>query len=138
MDLTYNGNLGSSLFNYNNVTNDGVSNIQWLLTPAITSMPTFFDGYVQNPGFPLLSADLLTAGSAVYAGVYEDPDSGTLSKWNILYAGSIPTTVMVDSENVIHGYEFWAPDQRTFVITRLFNIVTGKISKDVFAFPRPK
>ena len=108
-----------------------------MLTPAVASTPTFFTGYVQ-PGFPLLPANLLRENNAVYAGIYDDPDFGQLTQWNILYAGSIPTTVMVDSENVVHGYNFWAPDQRTYVTTRFFNIVTGKIPKDVFAFPQPK
>jgi hypothetical protein len=108
-----------------------------LLTPAISSTPTFFTGYVENPGFPLVQANFLIASNAVYAGVTEDPDFGTLSMWNIMYAGSIPTTIMVDDEGVIHGYDFWDTNLRTYVITRLFNIVTGKISKDVFAFPQP-
>ncbi len=137
VDEAYDMNIGSSLFDYNNQSAKGVSNVVWLLSPPINSQPTFFSGYVQNPGFPLLQSDLLVQSSAVYAGVSVDPDFGSLDTWNFLFGGSIPVSAFVDGNGVVHGYNFWDPNQRTYVITRLFNIVTGTIAKDVFDFPRP-
>ena len=61
----------------------------------------------------------------------------TLVQWNILYAGSIPATVLVDNEGIIHGFDYWSPNKRTYVITRLFNIIAKEPSVDVFEFPKP-
>lgn len=102
----------------------------------MTSTPEFFTGYV-DPAFPLLEEDLLVKSNAVYAGVATEPYSGTLTKWNLLYAGTIPTTVFLDENNVLHGYDYWAPNERTYATTRLFNVVIGEIPKDVFDFPQP-
>jgi hypothetical protein len=114
-----------------------MNSVQWLLTPAISSPATIWTGHVSLPGFPIVPRDLLVTGNAVFAGVEEDQYGDELTKWNILYADTLPTTVFVDSSNVVRGWEFWYPNERTYVITRLFNIVTGTIPKDVFAFPDP-
>ena len=58
-------------------------------------------------------------------------------QWNFLFNDIVPTTVLVDEDNVIHGYDIWSPVLRTYVITRLFNIVVGEFSSEVFNFPQP-
>ena len=42
----------------------------------------------------------------------------------------------VDAHGVLAGYDFWGLDQRTYVITRFFDVVVGKIAADVFVFPK--
>lgn len=49
-----------------------------------------------------------------------------------------PVTVLVDGTQVIHGYDYWDPNERTYAITRLFNIVTGELPGYLFEFPQPK
>lgn len=138
VDLSYDSFFGSSLFDFTKVNERGIFNTQWLLSPSITSAPELLADYVGQPAFPLVQADLLVTSNAVYAGVVEDPDFGELTRWNILYGGGLPTTVLVGSDNLIHGYDFWDPNERTYATTRLFNIVPGKIAKDVFEFPTPQ
>lgn len=79
VDETYRSALGSSLFNFNDVTADGVNNTLWLLTPTLTSTPQFFTGYEQ-PAFPLVEADLLVKARAVYAGTTIEPYAGEVTK----------------------------------------------------------
>lgn len=57
-------------------------------------------------------------------------------KWNFLFGNSLPTTLLVDSDGVMRGWDAWASNERTFIITRLFNIVVGEVSKDTFDFPQ--
>lgn len=82
MDEAYDTTLGSSLFDYNNVTDEGVSNILWTLTPAVASEPEFFTGYVVS-AFPMIPTDLLVANNAVYAGVVKDPYVGEMTAVSI-------------------------------------------------------
>lgn len=44
-------------------------------------------------------------------------------------------TVNVGSEGEVTGYDFFAVDLRTRVITKFFNIVLSEIEEDVFSFP---
>ena len=71
VDEAWDSNFGSSLFDYTNVTAEGVENVQWILSPAITSPANCFRGAV-NPGFPLLADDFLVTNDAVFAGVVND------------------------------------------------------------------
>lgn len=73
--MAYDSTIGSSLFDYSNVTQEGVANKMWTLSPAIASAPQYFFGYVE-PAFPLLSEDLLIASQAVYVGTINDPYVG--------------------------------------------------------------
>ena len=52
-----------------------------------------------------------------------------------MYEGAIPAVILLNENGIIQGYNFWGTDQRTYVITRFFNIILGKIDKDVFGFP---
>lgn len=79
IDEAYDSTLASSLFDYNNVTTEGVNNVLWYLTPSIASTPQFYVGYEPIPSFPLFTADLLVANNAVYAGTADDPDFGELA-----------------------------------------------------------
>ena len=36
---------------------------------------------------------------------------------------------------MVVGYDYFAPDERTRVVTRFFDIVVGPIDQDVFEFP---
>jgi hypothetical protein len=78
VDETFDSALGSSLFDYTNVTQKGVANRQWILSPAVASPAQCFQGYV-NPAFPLISAELLIASGAVFGGVVEDPFVGSVA-----------------------------------------------------------
>lgn len=92
MDETYDTTLGSSLFDYDNVTDEGVSNIMWTLTPAVASEPEFFSGYVV-PAFPIIPSDLLVASNAVYAGVVRDPYVGEMTA--VSYSSCLQHSVAV-------------------------------------------
>ena len=63
-------------------------------------------------------------------------------QWNLLFAGSIPVIAYLNdaTEPMLLGYDFWAPDERTKVVTRFFAQSAGeKIAEKVFAdFPCPK
>jgi hypothetical protein len=39
-----------------------------------------------------------------------------------MYQGAIPVTMYVDNCGVIVGYDYFAPERRTRVITEFFNI----------------
>ena len=54
-----------------------------------------------------------------------------------MYEDVIPATLRVDAEGVIHGFDYWSPHDRTFVITRLFNIVAKEPQAEMFEFPDP-
>ena len=66
-----------------------------------------------------------------------DPDFGELQEWNILYDGTIPATLLIDDHGIAHGFDYWSPHERTFVITRLFNIATVEPPAKAFDFPHP-
>ncbi|MCJ1403214.1 hypothetical protein MMC11_006437 [Xylographa trunciseda] len=134
VDEAYDSGFGSSLFDYTNVTAEGVDNVQWILNPAITSPPDCFRGPV-NPAFPLFAKDFLVTNGAVFAGVVSDTYAGEVIAWNIMYQESIPVTLLLSQKNVVQGYDFWATNMRTYVVTRFFNILIGKIDAEVFDFP---
>ncbi len=52
-----------------------------------------------------------------------------------MYQGMIPVKLLLDKSNIVQGYDFWGTDERTYVITRFFNIILGKIDAKVFDFP---
>jgi hypothetical protein len=87
VDEAYDSALGSSLFDYTNVTQDGVANRQWILDPAITSPPSLWQGYVV-PAFPLIPRDLLVTSGAVFGGIVDDPYVGQVA--TVRLAPSIP------------------------------------------------
>lgn len=42
-----------------------------------------------------------------------------------MYQNAIPVTVYVDNCNVVVGYDFFSPYERTYVITMYFNTQTA-------------
>jgi hypothetical protein len=88
VDEAYDSHLGSSLFDYANITDEGVANRQWILDPAITSPPNLWQGYV-TPAFPLIQRDFLLTNGAVFGGIVNDPYVGevaTVCSDNLLQA----------------------------------------------------
>ncbi len=88
VDEAFDSTLGSSLFDYTNVTQEGVANRQWLLEPAITSPPSLYQGY-GTPGFPLIPRDLLVTSGAVFGGIVNDPYVGEVAT---VRARQLPST----------------------------------------------
>lgn len=77
VDEAYDGEFASSLFDYTNVTADGqVLNKLRLVGPSVGSSPTCFVEHISNPGFPLVTTDILKNNSAVFGGVVNDPEMG--------------------------------------------------------------
>lgn len=44
-----------------------------------------------------------------------------------MYQGVIPVTVYVDGCNVVQGYDYFSPGERTRVTTSFFNTRVGKV-----------
>jgi len=78
VDEAFDSTFASSLFDYTNITQGGVANRLWSLSPAITSPPQCFKNYV-NPAFPLVTEDLLVANKAIYAGMTYDSFAGDVA-----------------------------------------------------------
>ncbi|KAL9608353.1 MAG: hypothetical protein Q9167_006809 [Letrouitia subvulpina] len=135
VDQAFDSSLGSSLFDFANVTDDGlVLNKYFLVSPSIASKPNCTE-YSTNPGFPLIAPDFLTSNKAVFVGEVDDELNGRVTSWEVLYQERIPVIVSVGSEGEVTGYDFFAVDLRTRVITKFFNVVLSEIEEDVFSFP---
>lgn len=68
VDEIYDGGLARSIFNYANVSNEGlVENILTSFTDDLTS-PTVWTGYVES-NYPLFTDDLLIKNGAVFGGL---------------------------------------------------------------------
>ena len=158
VDEAYDSGLGSSLFDYTNITDAGVANRQWILDPAITSPPNIWQGYV-SPAFPLIPRDFLVTNGAVFGGIVDDSYVGEVAtvcsnnllrarsfqenctdgwfslQWNIMFQGAIPAKILLDKNDVVQGYDYWGTELRTYAVTRFFNIILGKIDAKVFDFP---
>ncbi|KAH6971084.1 hypothetical protein BKA56DRAFT_495308 [Ilyonectria sp. MPI-CAGE-AT-0026] len=126
----FDGNMASSLFNYKNVTQDGlVDNTMTTYYPK-SAKPEVWRGYV-NSGFPLFSEDILIQGGAVFVGLVQRQFiDGRVAAWSLLYQGVIPVTVFVDECGVVVGYDYFSPGLRTRVITEFFNIRVGSSDSD--------
>ncbi|KAL2203557.1 hypothetical protein CC79DRAFT_1371609 [Sarocladium strictum] len=113
--------ISSSVFDYKNVTKDGlVDNTLTTYAPGKTT-PQIWRGYV-NSNFPIFQKDLLVEAGAVLTGLVDRDFVGRVASWSIMYQGTIPVTVYVDSCNKLVGYDYFAPDRRTRVTTRLYNV----------------
>ena len=78
-DQAYNSVLGSSLFDYTNMTAEGlVWNALWEVRPNVKAEPKIWTGYVL-PAFPLWKNNTLAEMGAVFMGVIEDPDMETVA-----------------------------------------------------------
>jgi len=57
-------------------------------------------------------------------------------QWKIVFEGSGPVTVYLDSDGTVIGYDFYDVTTRTGIVNRFFNIEVGEIDKRVFDFPK--
>jgi hypothetical protein len=125
-------------------------------TPSIASSPTVFNDYV-NPGFPLLTEDILVQNSAVFTGLVrrdmngvvasvcdffvwsfarEERQDANCAQWSILYQNAIPVTIFVNAFDTVVGYDYFSPGLRTRVVTEFFNILIGPVPDEVFQWPQ--
>lgn len=135
--------FGTSLFNYANVTEDGqVDNILRMYT-ANSTAPNIWQGFV-NSNFPIFQEDILVQAGAVFSGLVKRTfwtgqvavvrilyisrarliPNDLYAQWNMMYQGVIPVAVFVNTCNVVVGYDYFAPVERTRVITEFFNLKT--------------
>ncbi|OAQ72894.1 hypothetical protein VFPPC_12883 [Pochonia chlamydosporia 170] len=127
VDETFEDGLASSTFDFANITNDGLVDNKLTSVFKDFGHPDVFRGYV-NTNYPLIAADFLVKGNAVFAGLVERQLlSGQVASWSILYQGTIPVTVFVDGCNVVQGYDYFYPVERTRVTTSFFNTRVGKV-----------
>ncbi|KAI9683693.1 MAG: hypothetical protein M1829_004999 [Trizodia sp. TS-e1964] len=134
VDTAYQTVLGSSLFDYSNVSSVGqVANHVYNLTPAIASLPNCNSYYV-DPAFPLFAEDFLQNNSAVFGGWVAE-NGERVAKWEVMWKGVVPVTVLLSEENIVVGYDFFTPVRRTSAKTRFFNIEKGEMTKEIFEFP---
>lgn len=96
VDETYDGALGSSLFDYGDINSSGqVLNKQYIIQPSVGSNPDCFKDHVTDPAFPLITVDFLHNLNAVFGGVVQDPYVGWVQsvsssqKWSTLKHRSI-------------------------------------------------
>lgn len=72
VDEAFDGSLASSLFNYANVTEEGlVDNTLTTYNPNSTE-PDVWRGYV-NTNFPIIAEDILVEAGAVFSGLVRRP-----------------------------------------------------------------
>ncbi|GAM39476.1 hypothetical protein TCE0_034f11058 [Talaromyces pinophilus] len=123
----YDGNLAASTFNYANISQDGLvdNTVIYIPIDGNDTSPVSYRGYV-NPGFPLIKDDFLVSNGAVFGGlVKRELLPHQVASWSIMYQSAIPVTVYVDNCNVVVGYDFFSPYERTYVITMYFNTQTA-------------
>ncbi|KAK1254004.1 hypothetical protein MKX08_007999 [Trichoderma sp. CBMAI-0020] len=89
----------SSVFNYANVTSDGL----------VDNILTIYNGTTPY-------------ADAVFGGLVTRQFNGDVASWDIMYQNVIPVTVYVNNCNVIVGYDYFSPGRRTRVVTDFFNI----------------
>jgi hypothetical protein len=70
VDETFKGALASSVFDFSNVTNDGLVDNKLTTFTTDLAHPDVYRGYV-NSNYPLISPDFLVAGAAVFSGLVE-------------------------------------------------------------------
>ncbi|KAK0389691.1 hypothetical protein NLU13_3264 [Sarocladium strictum] len=111
----------SSVFDYKNVTKDGlVDNTLTTYAPG-SSKPVVWRGYV-NSNFPIFQGDILVKYGAVFTGLVDRDFVGRVASWSMMYQGVIPVTAYVDNCGKLVGYDYFAPDLRTRATTRFFNV----------------
>lgn len=77
VDESYDGAFASSLFDYTDVTADGlVLNKLWSVGPSAGSRPSCFVEHIADPGFPLVTVGFLKDNQAVFGGIVNDPVVG--------------------------------------------------------------
>ncbi|OAQ78438.1 hypothetical protein VFPBJ_06559 [Purpureocillium lilacinum] len=114
--------LASSLFDFSNVTADGLVDNTLTTYRDNATQPDVWRDYV-NTNYPLFAGDMLVQAGAVFGGLVERRFvDGRVAAWNIMYQGAIPATVFVNDCGVVVGYDYFSPGRRTRVVTEFFNI----------------
>jgi hypothetical protein len=154
VDESYDTSIASSIFDYTNTSANGlVSNILYTFTPSIAFPPSVFSDYI-NPGFPIFTQDILQANGAIFTGLTHRAKNGRAAsvsclrvhcslvdfadlgvQWSLMYQNAIPVTVFLNDCNTVVGYDFFAPELRTRVVTEFFNIEIGLVLDEVFKLP---
>ncbi|KAK2600075.1 hypothetical protein QQS21_005161 [Conoideocrella luteorostrata] len=127
VDETFENAIASSIFDYKNITEEGL--VDNILTSVNSNFahPTVFRGYV-NSNFPLIGSDFLANNSAVFTGMVNKEFSGRdVASWSIMYQGAIPVTLFVDECGVVRGYDYFSTGERTRVTMSFFNVRVGKV-----------
>ncbi|KAJ6633235.1 hypothetical protein Bhyg_16556 [Pseudolycoriella hygida] len=142
MDLTHDGVVASSLFDYSNANQDGtVPNYMYTLAPTTASNGTCAQ-YTVVPAYPLFTPDILIQSEATFVGLVNDDlfyvHREPLNAWDVLIAASISATVYVDSNNTLVRMDFSTPMLNTFTTTRLFNIKANRPANNLFDNPCPE
>ncbi|XP_037042053.1 uncharacterized protein LOC119078581 [Bradysia coprophila] len=137
MDITYDGVIASSLFDYENANIDGtVPNYIYTLSPTIAS-PGVCAQYNVTPAYPLFPPNILIDSDAAFTGLATDnlfySDQQPLWSWG-LSIGGVSVTVFLDRNNTAVRIDFSAPGG-TFTTTRLFNIIAGSPNDTLFEYP---
>jgi hypothetical protein len=70
VDETYKGALASSIFDFSNVTQDGLVDNKLTIFSADLTHPDVYRGYV-NSNYPLISPEFLVVGAAVFSGLVQ-------------------------------------------------------------------
>ncbi|OAA43777.1 hypothetical protein NOR_04352 [Metarhizium rileyi] len=126
-DEVFEDGLATSVFNFANVTSDGL--VDNTLTSVFRDFahPDVWRGYVRT-NYPLIRADFLISSEAVFSGLVERAlIPGKVASWSVMYLGVIPVTVYVDACNTVQGYDYFFPNERTRVTTSFFNTRVGKV-----------
>ncbi|KAI6778473.1 uncharacterized protein J7T54_000368 [Emericellopsis cladophorae] len=119
--LRYDGTLVSSVFNYANVTDEGlVDNTVTTLAGDSTTIDIWRDFI--KPNFSIFPEDVLFQSGAVYSGLVDRKFlTYPVAAWSIMYQGVILTTVYVENTGMLVGDDYFSPALRTSVITDFLN-----------------
>lgn len=111
VDETYDGALGSSLFDYTDINSSGqVLNKQYILQPSVGSTPDCFTDHVTNPAFPLVTNDFLRNLNAVFGGVVQDSFVGWAQSVSNSRSGpleSIDPIYFSDQKRAVERLNWW-------------------------------
>jgi len=105
MDVTYNGTIASSLFDYAKPNSDGtIPNYIYTLSPS-TSTAGICTCYNVTPAYPLFPPNILVTSQATFGGLVYDnlfyADQEQLHTWDLLFPPSTSVTVFLDKNNTL-------------------------------------
>ncbi|CAF1260238.1 unnamed protein product [Didymodactylos carnosus] len=141
MDLTYEGVIASSLFDYASANSDGtIPNYIYTFAPT-TATQGACTYYNVTPAYPLFPPNILQAYGATFVGLITDnlfyADQPALEAWAVLFGATTSATVYLDANQTLVRIDFSSPVRGTFTTTRLFNIAPGAPSPNLFVNPCP-
>ncbi|KAJ6784404.1 hypothetical protein PWT90_09465 [Aphanocladium album] len=130
-DGAFGSNLASSIFNYANLTKDGLVDNTLTTYTSNRSAPTVWRGYV-NSNFPIFEKDLLVKAGAVFGGLtrrqfVEDRVAAVRNTRRIVDMNRTLLIVACSGISFV-GYDYFSPGWRTRVVTEYFNILVGGTS----------